>query len=55
MEVEATPSSPMSFEDAIFMGRTGRNIPSTSINGHRTKTSTIVSGRNFDLDEEDWC
>ncbi|XP_031638409.1 voltage-dependent calcium channel type A subunit alpha-1-like isoform X2 [Contarinia nasturtii] len=49
LEVEA--DTPMSFEDAMVMGRTGRSFASTSLNRQR---STIVS-RNYDLDEEDWC
>lgn len=43
----------LSFEDAYLMGRTGRGLP--PINDLKMKSSTIVSGRNIDLDEEDWC
>lgn len=53
MDAETTP---LSFEGALVMGQTGRVLPTTSISGRRfEKTSTIVSGRNIDLDEEDWC
>lgn len=54
MKAETSPlGDPMSFEDAFLMGRTGRGLSTT--NGRKLKTSTIVSGRNIDLDEEDWC
>lgn len=54
LKAETSPvGTPLSFEDAYLMGRTGRNLP--SINDLKIKSSTIVSGRNIDLDEEDWC
>lgn len=54
LKAETSPvGTPLSFEDAYLMGRTGRGLP--PINDHKMKSSTIVSGRNIDLDEEDWC
>lgn len=52
--MEAEETTPLSFDGALFMGRTGRMLP-PSKNGRKLKTSTIVKGRNIDLDEEDWC
>lgn len=48
-----TSGAPLSFEEAFLLGRSG-GVPA-SINDQRVKSSTIVSGRNFELDEEDWC
>lgn len=54
LKAETSPvGTPLSFEEAFLMGRTGRGIP--SIIDPKMKSSTIVSGRNIDLDEEDWC
>lgn len=50
--LEAEVATPMSFEDAMFMGRTGRTFQSSPYSRQR---STIVSGRSYELDEEDWC
>lgn len=49
--VTSPVGTPLSFEDAFLMGRTGRGL----YNDQKMKSSTIVSGRNIDLDEEDWC
>lgn len=53
MYAETSPiGDPMSFEEAFLMGRTGHGL---STNVRKLKTSTIISDRNVDLDEEDWC
>lgn len=54
LKAEATPSTPLSFEDALMMSRTGRNYPSVPTNTYKT-TATTIRSRDFDLNEEDWC
>lgn len=49
--------TPMSFEQALAMGRTGI-LPSPVINGYKPKGlggSGLQGGRHSDSDEEDWC
>lgn len=49
--------TPMSFEQALAMGRTGI-LPSPVINGLKPKgglSGGVQSGRHSDSDEEDWC
>lgn len=55
LAVEATPCTPLSFEDALFMGRTGRVLPSTTINGFSQQRRSLMKGKSFEIDEEDWC
>lgn len=43
--------APMSFEQALTMGRTGRVLPSPVLNGFKPK----MHARHSDSDEEDWC
>lgn len=53
--------TPMSFEQALVMGRTGRTLPSPKLNGYKPKGFAAssgaagLSGRHSDSDEEDWC
>lgn len=49
--------TPLSFEQALAMGRTGRVLPSPVLNGYKPKGpgSGLPSGRHSDSDEEDWC
>ncbi|XP_059224077.1 voltage-dependent calcium channel type A subunit alpha-1 isoform X10 [Stomoxys calcitrans] len=44
---------PLSFEQAVAMGRTGRVLPSPVMNGYKPKGSHHA--RHSDSDEEDWC
>lgn len=48
--------TPMSFEQALAMGRTGV-LPTPAINGYKPKGlgAGLPSGRHSDSDEEDWC
>lgn len=50
--------TPMSFEQALAMGRTGV-LPTCEpvINGYKPKGlgGGLASGRHSDSDEEDWC
>lgn len=48
--------TPMSFEQALAMGRTGV-LPSPVLNGYKPKGLSvgIPTGRHSDSDEEDWC
>lgn len=48
--------TPMSFEQALAMGRTGI-LPSPVRNGYKPKglSGGLPSGRHSDSDEEDWC
>lgn len=48
--------TPMSFEQALAMGRTGI-LPSPILNGYKQKGlgGGLPSGRHSDSDEEDWC
>lgn len=48
--------TPMSFEQAVAMGRTGV-LPSPILNGYKPKGlgGGLPSGRHSDSDEEDWC
>ncbi|KPU74574.1 uncharacterized protein Dana_GF21581, isoform T [Drosophila ananassae] len=45
--------APLSFEQALAMGRTGRVLPSPVLNGFKPKTG--LNTRHSDSDEEDWC
>lgn len=45
--------APMSFEQALSMGRTGRVLPSPVLNGFKPKGQ--LHARHSDSDEEDWC
>lgn len=46
--------TPLSFEQALAMGRTGRGVlPSPVLNGYKPKGG--LHGRHSDSDEEDWC
>lgn len=47
--------TPLSFEQALAMGRTGRVLPSPVLNGYKPKGLGFPSGRHSDSDEEDWC
>lgn len=44
--------APLSFEQALAMGRTGRVLPSPVLNGFKPKSGLT---RHSDSDEEDWC
>lgn len=45
--------APLSFEQALAMGRTGRVLPSPVLNGYKPKG---LHARHSDSDEdEDWC
>ncbi|XP_055380450.1 voltage-dependent calcium channel type A subunit alpha-1 isoform X7 [Condylostylus longicornis] len=44
--------APLSFEQAVAMGRTGRVLPSPVLNGYKPKGPHV---RHSDSDEEDWC
>lgn len=46
--------APLSFEQALAMGRTGRVLPSPVLNGYK-KSNNGFPGRHSDSDEEDWC
>lgn len=46
--------TPLSFEQALSMGRTGRVLPSPVLNGYKKSTNGFP-GRHSDSDEEDWC
>lgn len=48
--------TPMSFEQALAMGRTGI-LPSPVLNGYKPKglAGGLPAGRHSDSDEEDWC
>ncbi|XP_037808966.1 voltage-dependent calcium channel type A subunit alpha-1 isoform X2 [Lucilia sericata] len=45
--------APLSFEQAVAMGRTGRVLPSPVMNGYKPKGG--LHARHSDSDEEDWC
>ncbi|KAH8416477.1 hypothetical protein KR222_005300 [Zaprionus bogoriensis] len=45
--------APLSFEQALAMGRTGRVLPSPVLNGFKPKSG--LTTRHSDSDEEDWC
>ncbi|XP_055846918.1 voltage-dependent calcium channel type A subunit alpha-1 isoform X9 [Episyrphus balteatus] len=45
--------APLSFEQALAMGRTGRVLPSPVLNGYKPKGG--LHTRHSDSDEEDWC
>ncbi|XP_067640084.1 voltage-dependent calcium channel type A subunit alpha-1 isoform X6 [Eurosta solidaginis] len=45
--------APLSFEQALAMGRTGRVLPSPVLNGYKPKGG--LNARHSDSDEEDWC
>ncbi|XP_030081785.1 voltage-dependent calcium channel type A subunit alpha-1 isoform X11 [Drosophila hydei] len=45
--------APLSFEQALAMGRTGRVLPSPVLNGFKPKSG--LNTRHSDSDEEDWC
>ncbi|XP_037914495.1 voltage-dependent calcium channel type A subunit alpha-1 isoform X2 [Hermetia illucens] len=45
--------APLSFEQALAMGRTGRVLPSPVLNGYKPKGGLYT--RHSDSDEEDWC
>ncbi|XP_033150271.1 voltage-dependent calcium channel type A subunit alpha-1 [Drosophila busckii] len=45
--------APLSFEQALAMGRTGRVLPSPVLNGFKPKSG--LNARHSDSDEEDWC
>nr|XP_036676294.1 voltage-dependent calcium channel type A subunit alpha-1 isoform X13 [Drosophila suzukii] len=45
--------APLSFEQALAMGRTGRVLPSPVLNGFKPKSG--LNPRHSDSDEEDWC
>ncbi|XP_055677358.1 voltage-dependent calcium channel type A subunit alpha-1 isoform X1 [Lutzomyia longipalpis] len=45
--------APLSFEQALAMGRTGRVLPSPVLNGFKPKGG--LHSRHSDSDEEDWC
>ncbi|XP_037935045.1 voltage-dependent calcium channel type A subunit alpha-1-like [Teleopsis dalmanni] len=45
--------APLSFEQALAMGRTGRVLPSPVLNGYKPKGG--LHARHSDSDEEDWC
>ncbi|XP_053950332.1 voltage-dependent calcium channel type A subunit alpha-1 isoform X12 [Anastrepha ludens] len=45
--------APLSFEQALAMGRTGRVLPSPVLNGYKPKGG--FHPRHSDSDEEDWC
>ncbi|KAL5275640.1 cac family protein [Megaselia abdita] len=51
--------APLSFEQALAMGRTGRVLPSPVLNGYKPKGATLPAsatlGRHSDSDDEDWC
>lgn len=46
--------APLSFEQALAMGRTGRVLPSPVLNGYKP-AGGLPGGRHSDSDEEDWC
>lgn len=43
---------PLSYEQALAMGRTGRILGSPVLNGYKSK---VLHARHSDSDEEDWC
>uniref|UniRef100_A0A1B0DF71 Uncharacterized protein n=1 Tax=Phlebotomus papatasi TaxID=29031 RepID=A0A1B0DF71_PHLPP len=45
--------APLSFEQALAIGRTGRALPSPVLNGYKPKGG--LHARHSDSDEEDWC
>lgn len=47
-------SVPLSYEQALAMGRTGgRVLPSPILNGYKPKGA--LHSRHSDSDDEDWC
>lgn len=44
---------PLSYEQALAMGRSGRLLTSPILNGYKPKSS--MNQRHSDSDEEDWC
>ncbi|XP_025830104.1 voltage-dependent calcium channel type A subunit alpha-1 isoform X9 [Agrilus planipennis] len=49
---DSSTHAPMSFEQAVALGRGGRMLPSPVPNGYKPKPSR---SRNSDSDEDDWC
>lgn len=45
--------APLSFEQAVALGRGGRILPSPVPNGYKPKPSNTV--RHSDSDDDDWC
>lgn len=45
--------APLSFEQAVAMGRGGRMLPSPVPNGYKPKPTT--RSRHSDSDDDDWC
>lgn len=45
--------APLSFEQAVAMGRGGRLLPSPVPNGYKPKPTS--PSRKSDSDDEDWC
>lgn len=45
--------APMSFEQAVAMGRGGRMLPSPVPNGYKPKPTN--RSRHSDSDDDDWC
>ncbi|XP_065171209.1 voltage-dependent calcium channel type A subunit alpha-1-like isoform X27 [Atheta coriaria] len=46
------PAAPLSFEQAVALGRGGRMLPSPVPNGYKPKPSR---SRHSDSDDDDWC
>lgn len=44
--------APLSFEQAVALGRGGRMLPSPVPNGYKPKPS---QSRHSDSDDDDWC
>lgn len=45
--------APLSFEQAVAMGRGGRMLPSPVPNGYKPKPTS--RSRHSDSDDDDWC
>lgn len=46
------PQAPLSFEQAVALGRGGRMLPSPVPNGYKPKPNPA---RHSDSDDDDWC
>ncbi|GJQ73114.1 hypothetical protein Trydic_g1743 [Trypoxylus dichotomus] len=51
-ESNPNPAAPLSFEQAVALGRGGRMLPSPVPNGYKPKTTL---SRHSDSDDDDWC
>lgn len=51
--VATNVAPPLSFEQAVAMGRGGRMLPSPVPNGYKPKPTN--RSRHSDSDDDDWC